>query len=212
MNVWMQTAVVLLYYSLHVVVFPHFEHRMHPLNDMLYDYLGIDFGIGLDDVIGVITLMLTFAYHKVNGLSLPRLFNVSHNKAPWGSVTLKPMPALSVVISICLLHQWTGGLQPQITMLTNQLAMVLPITPPIQQNLVVVILHTAWVALSVALLKSVDNFFPRKIVKGDVATAIEDGAEEAEAGANGEGGEKRVEAAYGGTNIWGTRSGKSAWW
>ena len=64
---------------------------MHPLNDMLYDCLGIDFGIGLDDIIGVITLMLTFAYHKVNGLSLPRLFNVSSPFLPETMISRLPL-------------------------------------------------------------------------------------------------------------------------
>ena len=206
MTVWMQSATVLLYYGLHVVVFPHFEHILNPLNDFLYASMGFDFGVGLDDVVGLLVLLITLGYHSINGLALPRLFNVSHKKVPWGSVTLKPAPALSVVLSIFMLYYWTSSLYPSFTMLTNLLAMVLPITVPIQQNLVVVMLHCAWVAPSVALLKKVDNFFPMKLEKK--------GSEEDNSvvGDTGGDGNERILASYGGTNIWGTRSGKSAWW
>lgn len=219
MNVWKQSAIVLLYYSLHVVVFPHFEYTLNPLNEFLYNSMGFDTGVGLDDLVGVLVLLLTFGYHKLNGFSLPRLFNVSHKKAPWGKVTLRPAPAFSLVVSIFMLYYLTGRLYPFFTTAMAYLdAYVLPMTEPIRQNLVVVMLHCAWVAPSVGLLKKVDNFFPQKIDKTKSAAALHDasvddgvGAAEVEMEAYGDE-DKRVEASHGGTNLWGTRSGKSAWW
>ena len=155
-----QAVIVLIYYTLHVVVFPHYEFVLDPVNDFIYEAFNRDVGFCLDDIVGMIVLLGTWMYHKVNNLAIPRLFNVSERNVPWANVTLSPYQGFSVVLSIFGLYYWSGTLYPAFHTLSNLLALVLPLTVPIQRNLEVLLLHMAWVAPSVALLKKVDHFFP----------------------------------------------------
>ncbi len=190
-----QTVIVLIYYTLHVVVFPHYEFVLDPMNDYIYEAFNRDVGFCLDDIVGTMVFLGTWMYHKVNNLTIPRLFNVSDRNVPWGKITLSSYQGFSVVISIFGLYYWSGTLYPAFHTLSNLLALVLPLTVPIQRNLEVLLLHMAWVAPSVALLKKVDHFFPRK---------TQDLSEGGEADS--------ITKTKNNTNLWGTRRGKSAWW
>ena len=95
-----QAIIVLIYYALHVVVFPYYEYVLDPMNDLIFSAFNIDTEFCLDDIVGLMTLLCTWIYHRVNNLAIPRLFNVSEKSAPWGEVTLSPYQGLCVVLSI----------------------------------------------------------------------------------------------------------------
>ena len=205
-----QAMIVLVYYTLHVVVFPHYEYVLDPLNDFIFGLFDHDVGFCLDDIVGLMVLLCTWMYHKVNNLAIPRLFNVSEKNAPWGEVTLSPHQGFGVVLSIFGLYYWSGTLYPAFHTMSNLLALVLPLTVPIQRNLEVFLLHMAWVAPSVALLKKVDHFFPRQGQESESADGEGEGNNLGSKTSRGDGSDTGV--ARRGANLWGTRRGKSAWW
>ena len=131
-------------------------------------------------------------------------------------MTLRPAPAFSLIVSIFMLYYLTGRLCPFHH--GDGLSRCLRATydGPIRQNLVVVMLHCAWVAPSAGLLKKVDNPSCKRSTRRRVQHTrcqCRDGVGAAEVEMEAYGDEdKRVEASHGGTNLWGTRSGKSAWW
>jgi membrane protease YdiL (CAAX protease family) len=158
---------VMVYYGLHVGVFPHLEYLLDPLNDLMYSRLSFNAGFCLDDIMGVFVLFNTWLYHRVNGLSLPRLLNLSEKRAPWSELTLKPMHAFFLVLSIFFLYYWTSGLYPicwQISTFLTSKVMGMggahAAVEAMQSNLVVLLMHTAWVIPSVALLRKVPAFLP----------------------------------------------------
>eukprot|EP01041_Mallomonas_annulata_P005991 gene5991-12073_t len=113
--------------------------------------------IGLDSLVGIIFLISSLVYHRINNLELPRILNV--DKVPWRKPRQHPLVNLLAILSIFIIYYGTSYLTPIISSLLNILAIFLPLTIPMQRNLGMLISHFIWVIPSLFILSNMQQFF-----------------------------------------------------
>lgn len=122
-------VVVLVYYFVHVtylsqtsVALP-FELSPTHIRD-----------IGLDSLAGIISLLLVGVYHRINNLRMPGLADIIHpDKVPWRRPRQHPVQSFALISLLFVMYLISGLLTPAIITMLNIVAVVLPLTVPMQR-------------------------------------------------------------------------------
>jgi membrane protease YdiL (CAAX protease family) len=149
-----QAVIVLAYYFMHVtylsqiVVALPFELSPSGINS-----------VGLDSLVGMLCMILALYYCSFNKHPVSIASIIDPNEVPWRRPRQHPAQSATLIALIFFVYSVSGALTPAITIFLNITANFIPLTIPIQRNLLVVIAHFLWVIPASLILRTVEGFY-----------------------------------------------------
>ena len=155
MSVVNQSKMVALFYAFHI----GYLSQKTVWIPFLYQLTGISH-ISADAFVGFLWLVLVCIYQRIrvqNRRTPLALLDacVNPDRVPWRRPKQHPVQTAVLIVLLFGTYLFSGFLQPTISTLLNIAAVFVPLTIPMQRNLLVLITHFCWVFPAMFLMRGI---------------------------------------------------------
>ena len=148
-----QTKMVALFYAFHI----GYLSQKTVWIPFLYRLTGVSH-ISADAFVGLLWIVLVCIYQKLYNRRSPlSLLDacVNPDRVPWRRPKQHPAQTAVLIVLLFGTYLFSGFLQPAISTLLNIAAVFVPLTIPMQRNLLVLITHLCWVLPATFLMRGI---------------------------------------------------------
>ena len=148
-----QTKMVALFYAFHI----GYLSQKTVWIPFLYQLTGIRH-ISADAFVGLLWIVLVCLYQKLQNRRSPLALLdlcVNPDRVPWRRPKQHPAQTAVLIVLLFGTYLFSGFLQPAISTLLNIAAVFVPLTIPMQRNLLVLITHLCWVFPAMFLMRGI---------------------------------------------------------